>query len=349
VRARAAWVVAAIGVVGLLLGVVLPRVVGAPWAAIAAIWHGLSFVDVALLSILWLAGLAAYASVLMAALPGLSRRRALTLNLTGSAVSNVLPAGGGLGIGLNYLMVRRWGFSPGEFSLFTGLSNAWSILAKAVLPVVAVVALLAGDVHTAPRLLLGGVLGSAALLLLVLTATVAVGSDAGVRLVGRSVQRLPAALRRGAWSDGPSAVAQLTEVRHSAARVVRSGWRAMTVGMLVYYALQAVLLWLCLGLLGSTLTPVAVLALFAFERALTAVPVTPGGSGIVEVATTALAIALGGSSAVSAAGVLLYRAFTFGLEIPVGAAWLLGWFLLHRHRRTTTPTPAVPLPVGEAA
>ena len=36
-------------------------------------------------------------------------------------------------------------------------------------------------------------------------------------------------------------------------------------------------------------------------------------------------IAFGGADAGSAAAVLLYRGFTFALEIPVGGAWLAGW------------------------
>jgi hypothetical protein len=39
-----------------------------------------------------------------------------------------------------------------------------------------------------------------------------------------------------------------------------------------------------------------------------------------------------------AAGVLLYRGLVFGLEIPVGGAWLAGWLLSRRWR---APSPAV--------
>jgi uncharacterized membrane protein YbhN (UPF0104 family) len=91
-----------------------------------------------------------------------------------------------------------------------------------------------------------------------------------------------------------------------------------------------------------------VLVLFACERVLTAVPVTPGGSGVVEVTITALAMALGGSPAVSTAGVLLYRGFTFGLEIVVGAVWLLGWLAVRRASGSVV-VPPLALPAGKAA
>ena len=60
------------------------------------------------------------------------------------------------------------------------------------------------------------------------------------------------------------------------------------------------------------------------------VVITPGAVGFVEAGTAAALIALGGHSAAVAAGVLLYRAFTFAVEIPVGGTWLLGWLIGRR-------------------
>ena len=42
------------------------------------------------------------------------------------------------------------------------------------------------------------------------------------------------------------------------------------------------------------------------------------------------------------AGVLLYRGFTYALEIPVGGVWLGGWWLASRlGTRAGTPAPTV--------
>ena len=56
-----------------------------------------------------------HSSVLTASLPGLSHRRALTLNLTGSAVSNLLPGGGAAGalVSLNRADVAAFDTLPG--------------------------------------------------------------------------------------------------------------------------------------------------------------------------------------------------------------------------------------------
>jgi uncharacterized membrane protein YbhN (UPF0104 family) len=330
------------------LVIVLPRVTGGPWGDITAAWGLLTWWNLALLALLWSAGLLAHSTVLMGAMPGLTRRRALTLNLTGSAVSNVLPLGGGVGIGVNYVMVRRWGFSSGEFSMFTVLSNVWSVLAKATLPCLALTLLIVRDVSIDQRILVGAVLGSALLVLVTGVALLIATSDRGARFAGRVAGLGPA--RGSRRSRGAHVEERLVALRRDGADIVRANWLRMTLGMITYYALGSLLMWACLHVVGSTLGPVAILALFACERALTALPITPGGSGVAEVGTTALAIALNGphDQAVVAAGILLYRAFTFGLEIPVGGMWLFGWLLLQRTGRKTE-RPLAPVALGEAA
>jgi uncharacterized protein (TIRG00374 family) len=338
-------VVAAVSVVAVVA--LVPRLTGSPWRAISTAWGVLTWWKLALLSLVWVAGLLAHSTVLMGAMPGLTRRRAMTLNLTGSAVSNVMPLGGGLGIGLNYVMARRWGFSSGQFSLFTLLSNVWTVLAKAALPCLAVVLLVARDVPIDRRILVGAVVISAILVTATAITLGIASSDRGARFAGRAARLVP---RRGkSRHDGAHVEERLVTLRRSGAVIVRGSWRRMTLGTVTYYALGALLMWASLHVVGSTLGPIAVLALFAFERAVTTLPITPGGSGVAEVATTALAIAFNGphNNAVVAAGVLLYRAITFGLEIPVGGAWLLGWLLVQRFGRQAHLS--APIPLSEAA
>ena len=121
---------------------------------------------------LWATGLFVYSFVLTAALPGLSRQRALNLNLTGSAVANVLPFGGAAGMSLNYLMMRSWGFSTAGFSAYTLITNVWSVLLKLALPAVALTALLVSGEHVTETVRWTG-LGAAAVLGLVVLVLVA--------------------------------------------------------------------------------------------------------------------------------------------------------------------------------
>jgi uncharacterized membrane protein YbhN (UPF0104 family) len=332
-RAALRIVVAAVASAAIVVALI-PRVSGAPWAAIGAALSSATVTQVGALAVLWAAGLVVHSRVLTAALPGLTVRRALTLNLTGSAVSNVVPLGGGIGIGMNYLMVRRWGFTRSQFSLFTGLVNTWHVAMKAVLPAVAVALLVADDVLLQRRLLLG-----AAAVGVLLLATVGLGAAAvltrrGSRITGRAVDRLLRVARRPVTD---SVADRLAGVRAACLELLRSAWRPMTWGVLAYSVLQMGLLWACLAVVGAPVPVVAVVAVFAVERAVTALPLTPGGSGLAEVAATAVLVALGAAPAAAAAGILLYRAFVFGLEIPIGGTWLVGWWLVHRGTAPVTP------------
>jgi uncharacterized membrane protein YbhN (UPF0104 family) len=309
------------------VALLLPRVSGAPWSAIAGALQAATPGQLAALALVWAAGLLVHSRVLTAALPGLTVRRALTLNLTGSAVANVVPLGGGLGIGLNYLMVRRWGFTRSQFSLFTGLVNAWHVALKALLPAAALALLVADGVLLQRRVLAAAVVAGAVLLALLALVAAAVLAPRAGQVVGRAADRV---LRlKGSARTVPMAD-RLATVRASCRDLLTTAWRPMTWGVLGYSALQMFLLWACLAVVGAPVPAVAVVAVFAVERAMTALPFTPGGSGVAEVAATAALVALGTAPAAAAAGVLLYRAFVFGLEIPVGGTWLVGWWLVHR-------------------
>ncbi len=317
-----------------LLVVLVPRVSGTTWSAIGGVLAGLSALQVAGLLALWVLGLYAQSFVLTAALPGLTHRRALLLNLTGSAVSNTVPLGGALGVGINYMMVRHWGFSRAGFAVFTVLTNVWDVSAKLCLPAVAIVVLvLAGEVSD-PTLV--AVAGTAVAVLVLIVATVAAALHSR-RVAGRAarvVERMLNGLLRLARSGRRVAAEQpLLAARERSQTVVRAAWPQLTWGIAAYVAMLFALLWCCLFVLGSTLGPAAVFAGFALERTLTLLVVTPAGAGLAETGAVALFVALGGEPATVAAAVLLYRGLILGMEVPVGASALAGWLALRRRAR----------------
>jgi uncharacterized membrane protein YbhN (UPF0104 family) len=315
------------GAATLALVVLLPRAVGTSWATVGGVLGRISLPGIAALTAVWIAGLWAHSFVLAASLPGLTKRRGLTLSLTGSAVSNVLPLGGAAGTGLNFAMTRRWGFTSAAFGGFLAITTLINVVAK--LGVVAVALALTPIVHGASALPIGR---TGLLLMPVLAALAGVvwflASPNAAALTGRALDRLIGVFRRRSVL-----VTSLPELRISIRRVVRRGWRPMTLGMAAYLLLQLALLWLCFHLLEVSLSlPVLVTGL-AVERLLTLITITPGGAGVVEVGTTAALVALGGDPAAIAAGLLLFRGFTYLLEIPVGGV-TLGIWLLHDRRRT---------------
>ena len=325
---RVTWVLAFAAAAAIIL--LIPRTTGTTWNAI---WHTLSRVtltDVALLAAMWGLALFCYSFVLTGSLPGLRRRQAMTLNLTGSAVANVVPLGGAAGVGLNTMMLRRWGYPGKDIASFMMISNVWNILAKLAVSA-SVIGLLAVGGLPVPLPAAGAraVAVSAAVLVALIVA--ALVSDRVTTLTGRVADLVLAGpLRLLHLHRRTHLASQLPAVRRVMIRVVRDRWPLMSIGMLLFLGLQAGLLGMCLHLLGNQVTVAAVLTAFAVDRLLTAVPLTPGGSGVVEAGTAAALVALGGAPAEVAAAVLLYRAITFLLEIPVGGVWALGWFAAQR-------------------
>jgi putative heme transporter len=342
-------VVASLSLMLVLLAAVLPRAAGAPWADITGVLGELPLRDLLALAILWLLGLYAYSFVLTGALPGLTHRRAMTLNLTGSAVSNLVPFGGALGVGVNYSMSRGWGFSKQAFALYTLVSNLWVVLVKLSLPAMAIGVLLLTDDVTHPRLTRAALVAMCALLAVLTAITALLASEKAAGRMGRAAEVVAVpVLRLLRRSTDLHLQAGAVTLRRQTIGMLRRAWPQLSLGMLTYSGLQGLLLWSCLHMLGSTLSPAQVFAGYALERALSMVIVTPGGAGLVEVGMAALLVAFGGAPAVTAAGILLYRAFTFGIEVPIGGTGLLVWLWRRRNAQVWTPAPLAAA-VDEAA
>ena len=78
---------------------------------------------------------------------------------------------------------------------------------------------------------------------------------------------------------------------------------------------------------GVDLTLPLLVAGLAADRVLTLLPITPGGVGVVEGGTALVLTRSGAAPAPVVSGVLLYRAFTYFAEIPVGGLSAMVWTL----------------------
>jgi uncharacterized membrane protein YbhN (UPF0104 family) len=303
---------------------------GASWTAALGLIGGLPWAEIAGLGLVWIAGLCVHTVVLSASLPGLSHRRALTLNLTGSAVSNVLPLGGLAGTAVNLAMTRAWGHSRLDFARFVVVSKACDVIAKLLMPAAALVALLAtGTLSPAAggawALPASGAFAAGALLLRALCGR----ATPLLRVVEGATRVCSRALRRPVGKTWPVAVSDL--LAGTDVLVRRRRW-ALALGMAGYWLAQGALLWCCLLAVGLRPAPVVVLAALAAERLLTLLVVTPGGAGPAEAGMVTVLLALGVDPTAALAGVLLFRAFVFAAEIPVGAALGAGWWVTRRRR-----------------
>ena len=314
-----------------ILGIGLPKLAGAPWADVGAAMSRVSPLQLLALGCLWIVGLGVHTISLAAAMPGLSHRRSLLLNLTGSFVSNLFPLGGAAGTVANYSMARSWGFGRVEFARWALVTNLWDNAVKLALPTVAVGWLARTAVHS------DGLEAAAtwSVLGLLVLAALAAWLFASDRLAAR-VGRLVAWSARRIGRAGEGLPARAVVLRRDTAGLVAATWGRLTVGKLSYAVLQAALCWCSLRVVGVSVEPAIVFAAFAVERILSLAVLTPGATGFVELGMTGTLVALGVPAGQAAAGVLLYRGYTFLMEIPTGGAGMLWWWL--RSRQTGGPS-----------
>lgn len=309
----------------------VPGVTGTDWTSAAALLRDVSPLQFAALVALWLLGLWAHTFVATAAMPRLTHRQALALNLCGSAVANVMPFGGAAGAGLNYRMVRSWGLGASSFAPFTALTTLANIVTKLCLPLLALGLLLADGGLSTPTLRLAAAAAGCLLALVLGTVFGVLNSHRMAHGTAALLQRVVAWTLRVARSPRRYAVdGALLDARRRVIVLLRGRWRQMCIGMAVYSGLQAALLWVVLHMLGSDLGIVRVFAGFAFGRVLTLLVITPGGVGVSEAGSAAVLVALGGDPAVVTAATLLFSGLTFALEIPVGGVTAVLWWRTSR-------------------
>ena len=290
-----------------------------------------------------MAGLVAYAGVLTAVLPGLRRTQGVVLNTATSAVSNVVPFGGAVGVGATYGMGRSWGFGVPAITLAILVSGVWNVLLKLGLPVLALVALtLTGDVRIG--LVVAAAIGFVALVGAVVVLTLVLRSESLAHAVGRGAQRVVSwLLRLVRRADRPGVEDDVVDFRHRSRGLISERWGRITFWMLAYSLLQFLLLLACLRALGEhDLNTVQVFAAFAFGRLLSAIPITPSGVGFADTGAVASLVAFGGDPATCTAAVLLFTGFIFVLEIPVGGVSWLVWARDRSWRRSTAEGPRPP-------
>lgn len=319
----------------------VPRAAGTTWARAGAVLAGLGAGEALLLAAVWLAGLVAYGPVLTGSLPGLTVRQALALNLGGSAVANAVPGGGAVSLALTTAMARSWGFAPARIAAFLAVSNVWTVLGRVAVGVAGLAAWLLAGRTGLPQAAGAGLFAPVAVAAVLLVALA--GSErrtaAAARVAGRLLAR---PLRRPGLARTAQAAAVAT--RRAAVTTSRTSWPRFVAGLTAYAVLLVVLLDGCLRALGHPAPLVVVVAAVGVERVAAAVPVTPGGAGVADLGVAAV-LAAAGLGPAAAAGALLYRLFTFALEVPVGAAVVLGWALARRHR---PPAPVGVLPAAVA-
>jgi putative heme transporter len=308
------------------------------WADIQA----MTWLELGTLTLAALWNLVTYFLLMVATTPGLTLPQAAVAAEASTAVSNTIPGGSAVGIGMTYAMFESWGFSRSRSSVSLTVTGLWNNYAKLAMPVFALT-LLALQGEPSGGRLVAGLLGVAGLIGAVLVLVLLLHSDDTARRVGLVAERLAAwplrVLRRPSASGWDKATVKF---RSRTARLLRARWHWISLATLVSHLSLYLVLLLALrdvGVSNDDVSWAQVLAVFAFARLLTAIPFTPGGLGVVELALITGLSAAGGARSEVTAAVLVFRALTYVLPIPLGVAAYVFW---RRNRSWRRPYGAAP-------
>jgi uncharacterized protein (TIRG00374 family) len=329
----------------------LAVVVGIFWfvlgqfADISSVWDAmrtLTWGEIVVLVAAAVWNLVTYWILVVIATPGLRYPQAVVLTETTTAVSNALPAGGAVGVGLTYSMLSSWGFSKSRSTLSVVVTGIWNNFAKLGMPVVAV-ALLATQGAPGGGSRVAAFAGLAGLVGAVLVFSLILRSEAYARRAGlageRWMSKLRGLVRRGPVQGWDHAVVRF---RSRVIGLVSHRWIALTVATVVGHLSLYLVLLVALRSMGVSDDEVSwaeVLAAFAFARLLTAIPLTPGGVGIIELALIAAITDAGGEDAATVAAVLIFRLLTYVVPILFGAVTYVYWRRNRSWRDTAPPMP----------
>jgi putative heme transporter len=264
------------------------------------------------------------------ALPGLRLREAAVTNTASAALSNTVPEGGAVATGLNYAMLRSWGFSLGDITSEVLVTGTWSQLMKYTLLAIGLVAVALegwGPSSTPWWALALAVLVAAALVVL-----------------GLILRSHAFAERLGRWADGlvraarlvvhripePTMAESVPTFREALVSLLRLCWGRLTVAMLVSQLTVVLVLGICCRMQGldeATISWAVILVAWGLVTFASLLVPTPGGLGVAElvlVAVLGYGLPQSDQAAVLAA-VVLYRIATFLVPIPIGLVTYLYW------------------------
>jgi len=263
-----------------------------------------------------------------AALPGLKFRPAFVIRQTSFMISNVIPMGGAIGLGVQFGMLGSYGYGPAPATATIGITSVWNTFITLALPVLGLVAL--------------AVVGELNAMAAVIAVVGVIAIVVGVVLFALILKSEDNARKLGAWSDRAVAWAAglinkevdvsfdqgLVDFRNSIVEVVSKRWGLITGANLLQQLTQFSVFFIAiLGIQGGTgeIGLAGAFAAFAFGRIATFIPIPPGGLGTTDAIMTGALTAFGMANGDALAAVLIWRALTYFPQVFIGIGTLLYW------------------------
>ncbi len=237
----------------------------------------------------------------------------LRIQLTTLSVSHCAPGGSATGAALGYRLMTNLGVAPSDVGFALGMQGIGSAIVLNILLWVALIVSIPVWGFSAVYLLAAGV----GALLLIAALLLLLSFTRGEARVGAALERFGnrvpfidgAALRR----SFVQVAKRLTELNQRRSVLIWAGvWAAAN------WLLDAASLAVFVGAFGHWVNPDGLLVAYGLAYVLAAIPITPGGLGVVEATLTSLLVGFGTPRGVATLGVVAYRLVNFWLPIPLG-------------------------------
>lgn len=306
------------------------------FADYSAAWdsiQGMSTASLVALLVVTVVNVCVYVLPYQASLPGLPYGQGFVVRQTSFMISNVIPAGGAIGVGVQYSMLSGYGYGPAATTTAIGATSIWNLLVTLGLPVLAVVGLVFQGGASSQEVT-GALVGLALLALLVGVFALVLRSENVARWVGGVGDWFMARVARFRHQDDEdvgdetAATDAVLHFRDTLNTVVAARWWRLTwtsvLQQLCQFAILAVAYFGITGAEGG-INVVELFAAFSIGRLASFIPVTPGGLGTVDAAIVALMVGMGADENDALAAVLVWRAASFFPQVIIGVITFLVW------------------------
>src|SRR5580693_470810 len=245
--------------------------------------------------------------------PGLSRL--FRIDLSAAAVAHVLPAGTLGSAGIGYRLFTAEGIKGNDAAVMMATKGLGStVVLNVLLWLSLVVSIPLAGFH--PIYVTVAVIGA---VLLLAIAALALGITRGARRASRILRAVGDKIP-GLTGERLERVVLETAASLSALARDRRVLAWSLTWASLNWLLDAASLWCFVAAFGRLVNPVELFAAYGIANVAGALPLTPGGLGVVDSVAPLLLISFGVTRSVATLGVLAWRLVNFWLPIPAGAA-----------------------------
>ena len=283
------------------------------------------------------AAVVAYAQLTRSLLPRRSRLSLLTvlrIQVATLGLSHTVPGGAAAGSSLGYRLMTEAGIDGADVGFALGTQGLGSALVLNALLWVALVVSIPtqgfNPLYVTVAMVGAVLLGGFALLVLLLTR----GEERAAVVLGRVATHLPLVDTAVVERVVHRLALRLRELAGDRQVLVRAvGWAAAN------WLLDAASLWVFVAAFGHRVGIDGLLVSYGLANVLAAIPLTPGGLGIVEGVLTSSLVGFGTTRGVAILGVLSWRLVNFWLPIPLGGGCYLSLRLAPGRVHPAGPEP----------